>query len=68
MVVGYFLRLKKWNLDSLEVWKYYCIDLRIDKEFSQTRQLGRAFIMTWGCFSFNGVESLAWLAHAQYQF
>lgn len=53
---------KKWNLDGPDGWKCYWHDLRKEKEVFSKRQFGGASIMTWGCFSFNGVGSLAFIS------
>lgn len=53
---------KKWNLDGPDGWKYYWHDLRKEKEIFSKRQLGGGSVMTWGCFAYNGVGSIAFVS------
>ena len=53
---------KKWNLDGPDGWKCYWHDLRREKAIFSKRQCGGGSVMTWGCFSYNGVGSIAFFS------
>ncbi|GBM84869.1 Transposable element Tc3 transposase [Araneus ventricosus] len=53
---------KKWNLDGPDERKYHWHDLRKEKEIFSKCQLGGCSVMTWGCFSYNGVGSIAFVS------
>ena len=58
-----FFDEKKWNLDvGPDGCRYYWLDFRKEKRIFSKRQFGGYFIMTWECFSCNGVGSLSFIS------
>ncbi|KFM63293.1 Transposable element Tc3 transposase, partial [Stegodyphus mimosarum] len=53
---------KKWNLDGPDGWNFYWHDIRNEKEIFSKRQLGGVSVMTWGCFAYSGVGSIAFVS------
>ena len=46
-------------MDGPDGWKYYWHDLTKNKEILSKHQLGEGSVMTWRCFAYNGVGSVA---------
>ncbi len=49
-------------MDGPDEWKYYWYDLRKEKEIFSRRQFSGVSVMTWGCFAYNGVDSIVFVS------